>query len=109
MKHGRGRLNKNMFNISDKVVYVGGNGGPVGVAAEFDYTEDNLILNSVYVVSKILPCPQHNAIGLAFVGHTSYCKNDGAEVGYDSRMFRKLEEIQAENKAKNERFVYNAS
>ena len=87
------------MNINDKVVYVPS--GSRGISAEFDYKESKLTRNQVYVINKIIPSPAWNVIGLAFVGGiTAHTDPEGYEVGFDSRDFRKLEEIQERNKNK---------
>ncbi len=54
--------------------------------------------SKVYVISKILWYPSWGTLtGLCFVGGiTCFCR--GFEVGYDSRFFRKLEDVQNENR-----------
>lgn len=96
-----------MFKISDKVIYIGVYDK---IAAAEELTNSHNIIISgesvkkdkVYVINKIITNPawKKNIHGLAFVGGlTAYDKRTCFEIGYDSRCFRKLEEIQAENRA----------
>lgn len=58
----------------------------------------------VYVIDKIIHCAI--STGLALVGSTSFFIPQDRECGYHHSLFRKLEEVQAENRAKNEQEAF---
>ena len=94
-----------MFKISDKVVRIKVDTTPkrIAHAALCNHVGETFVEGKVYVINKVITHPAWgvNVIGLTFAGGiTCFCKNSGFEIGYDSRDFRKLEEIQAENKLK---------
>ena len=105
-----------MFEIGDKVVCIGSlppNLCPESYQFRLEgrYLSDPIKTNSVYVIRKVITFPHwhKSVIGLSLVGYTCFDRLNGAELGYDSRMFRKLEEIQAENRAKRNNSIPNES
>lgn len=86
-----------MFNISDKVV-----------CTKDDFIIDPLVhrvpfgspkKGTIYVIEGFND--DGNILGLILVGIKAYVLYSGLEVGWDSRYFRKLTDIQEENRPKS--------
>lgn len=91
------------MNVNDKVVCI--ESVPKNELRKEHYIyhkgSDTIHVNKVYVINKIISYPHWgNIIGLGLVGHSCRCPQTGCEVGYDSRMFRKLDEVKEQNKNK---------
>lgn len=52
-------------------------------------------VNTVYVIRAVIPCA-YNRTGLALIGSTVIYLPANAESGWDSRQFRKLDEMKQE-------------
>lgn len=95
------------FKPSDKVVMVRQSvGGPTIAETKEDGTRlfRNVgvpELGKVYTVERVI-FTSNGQVGLALSGIIVICCDTGIETGWDHRLFRKLEEIQAENKLKRE-------
>jgi hypothetical protein len=95
-----------MFKVSDKVVCIRtpqGTDSITGKIGNFIDSGADVVKDKVYVVSKIITYPDWpvGMFGLAFVGSTCFCGFTGREVGLGPVNFRKLEEIQKENRLKS--------
>ncbi len=86
------------FNISEKVVCV--EGPDLTELYRFNVLGFVPKKDMVYVVNSTYH--YKNEVGLNLVGSTVIHKRTGIEVGWDSSGFRKLEEVQAENRLKQE-------
>lgn len=84
----------------DKVVYI----GPVPVSADCPSYESSLFkvvgsiptkINTVYVVTAVIPCA-NNTTGLGLIGSTTIHLPTNQEAGWNSRQFRKLDEMKQE-------------
>lgn len=90
------------FQRGDKVVCVGrlDNGENKAPVDAYIVIGNQIYIGSVYVVERIIAYPwwPSNVMGVALVGSTSKLVANGFEVGWDSRCFRKLEELKQEAK-----------
>lgn len=88
-----------MFNISDKVVLIDDKWNCP------QFYRSHPILGRVYVIRDMKVALSFSTLrkelGFLLVGVINDISPDGTEWGFDSRRFRKLDEIKAENAAKN--------
>jgi len=98
-----------MFNISDKVVCIANTGqnlpnyGYIDTTI-FSYPDGFPIENAVYVIKNVVYNTDTGYAGLQLIGCPVIYIPTGTETAFDSRQFRKLEDIKQENlsKIKNE-------
>ena len=89
------------MNVNDKVVCVFDDWGPWQANPNITAVGPWPVKGKVYVIEALI---NHRRIedqgpGLRLVGHTSLNVTEPGEVGYSQACFRKLEDVQAENRA----------
>lgn len=84
------------FKVNDKVMVVSvmGDSNPE-LCLNFETIGSNPVRNVVYVVEEVIT-NTGDSVGLSLVGSTARFIPNGRIVGWDSRQFRKLEEIRQE-------------
>lgn len=88
------------FKPNDKVVCIG-LGSPsqrTAILAAYTFTGAMPVKDSVYVVESVRP--HTGGVGLNLVGSCVIHNATGIVAGFDASYFRKLEEVQAENREK---------
>jgi len=89
------------MNPGDKVVCVTSNvdGYVLPTLSEFNKTYilvgDNLVVNKIYVITKIVPHVK-GMVGICLINSSIICNATGIEVGWDMRLFRKLDDMKKE-------------